>query len=63
MVIGLAQDNKLWTFQVKQVISLMKTASCIDKVVPYLMMSIGDRLLLQTVFENVKKESLDSNLI
>ena len=60
MIIALAQDNKFWAYQAKEFILSLKSTISIEKVLPFIFASIVDRLLVHTLFDTIKKESIES---
>jgi len=62
MLIGLAQDNKFWTYQAKDVVMSLKNVTSIEKIMAFLMTSVIDRLLLHTIFEGLSKSTIENIL-
>lgn len=60
MLITFAQNNKFWSYQAKEMLLSLKSITSQEKVLPYLMTSITDRLLLHTLFDSLKKETVES---
>ena len=63
MIIALAQDNKLWAYQANEFILSLKSTISIEKVFPFIFASIVDKLLVHTLFDTIKKESIESKCI
>ena len=62
MIMALAQDNKFWAYQAKEFLLSLKSATSVEKVAPYLIASVTDRLLAHTLFDVVKNDSIESKL-
>ena len=62
MIVGLAQDNKLWTCQAKTMLRALKSSTTMGSVLLQLLASITDRLLLYTLFAELTAEATESIL-
>ena len=60
MIIALAQDSKLWVHQAKDILLSLRSNTSKEAVMPHLLLSVTDRLLLYTMFERLTKDSIES---
>lgn len=60
IIIGLAEKNKFWSYQAKEALASLKSLNSVKEVIPYLVFSIMDRLMMHTIFDGMNKTMIDN---